>query len=142
VEKPQKNWCLFESIPIKVWTISEEVPAFYRFQYKVKVLSLIMNSVSVIIWCLPCFIFRFYTEIAAIAAFHIDKYPHLKGSLFLFTKISLFDLVNVPKDPTENTKSQLDRMFMLAWGCRYRSGETHHPNFTVIGLAEQFLDKV
>ena len=80
------------------------------------------------------FVFRCYAQLAGFAAVHIDKYPHLKGSLFLFSKVSIYDLC---ADGT----SELDRCFALMWGCRPVRGEAQPP-FSARYLAAEFLDQV
>lgn len=82
-------------------------------------------------------IMRYYPQIASFAALHIAEYPRLKGALFLFTKISIYDFVSEEKEA-----KQLDRMFILAWGCRYITGETHHPHFHIQALADKFLSSI
>jgi len=85
------------------------------------------------------FILRFYPHLAAFAAYHIEKYRPLKGALFIFSKVSFHDLMDVPRDSTTVTNSELDRMFAMSWGCRPVDGVTHRPRLSVLDLAGKFL---
>ena len=80
------------------------------------------------------FLMHYYVQIASFAALHISKYPRLKGALFLFSKVAMFDLGNL----TDDYVKKFDRMFVLAWGYQDVNGETHHPKFSVLDLAGKF----
>jgi len=83
------------------------------------------------------FLIRCHMAISSLAAVHIAQYPHLKGALFLFTKVSIYDLVDEP------SSKKLDQSFTLAWGCRYdKSAGDSHPRFSVLDLGGKFLDRI
>jgi MYND finger len=86
------------------------------------------------------FTIQYYVQLASFAAYHIAKYPHLKGCLFLFTKASIFDLFRIQD---EEQHSPLDRMFLLAWGYLPPAGmdpeNTNTPMFSLDDLRTDFI---
>lgn len=86
------------------------------------------------------FTLRFYLQLSSFAAYHIKRYHPLKGALFVFSKVSFFDLTDVPRDMTTITDSELDRMFAVSWGCLPVNGVTNRPHFSWLDLAGKFLN--
>jgi len=83
------------------------------------------------------FAMQYYSHLASVAALNISKYPHLKGALFLFSRVSMFDL-----NSEEASSERLDRMFLLLWGCQFVEGENYHSPFFADELTQHFEDLV
>lgn len=86
------------------------------------------------------FVLRFHVQLASWAAYNIAKYNPLKGALFVFSKVSFNDLVDVDPNIGVFTESKLDRSFAIAWGCRPVAGVTKQSAFSYLNLAEKFMN--
>jgi len=85
------------------------------------------------------FTLRFYLQLTSFAAYHIERFHPLKGSLFVFSKVTYHDLMNVPRDLGVAIHSKLDRSFAIAWGCQPIDWVGSRPHFSWMDLAEKLL---